>query len=103
MLARLDPTPLGEKPHTASLVPLLGDAWNPPGAPPHLIEEDIQVLPAEAFQIALLESGQRQDGYGLGRKHGVAEAEEKRRVSLHPLQQSSLLVSYPRNCHLRLY
>ena len=78
----VDPTPLGEgeKAHSTALLPLLADAWLPPGRTPALVEEEVQMLPLEMFQIALLEPGQRQDGYSLGRKHGVAEAEERRRV-----------------------
>lgn len=93
-----DPTPLGEGRNTHSLLPLIPDMMQPPlGPPPELYPDALTVLPSGIFQNARLEAGSKVDGvssagmaqsrlltseqYSNGVKAGVAEAEEKRRVS----------------------
>ncbi|WVQ97032.1 hypothetical protein IAU59_004142 [Kwoniella sp. CBS 9459] len=80
----IDPTPMGTKPDNLSLLPLVPDFGHGhnhhPSAPvPPLFSEAIQLLPDEAFQIARLEAGVKQDGYANGAKVGVREAEERRK------------------------
>ncbi|WVF70659.1 hypothetical protein IAT40_005452 [Kwoniella sp. CBS 6097] len=81
----IDPTPMGTKPDNLSLLPLVPDFGHPPGPIPSFLtaasenNNTIELLPNEAFQIARLEAGVKQDGYVNGAKVGVREAEEKRK------------------------
>ncbi|OCF75234.1 hypothetical protein I204_04087 [Kwoniella mangroviensis CBS 8886] len=75
----IDPTPTGTKLDNQSLLPITQDFMHPPGQSPYLYSEGIEMLPDDAFQVAKLEVGHKEDGYSAGVKLGVREAEEKRR------------------------
>ncbi|WWC60535.1 uncharacterized protein I303_103109 [Kwoniella dejecticola CBS 10117] len=75
----IDPTPTGTKIENQSLLPISQDFMNPTGIPPNLFADQIEMLPNEAFQVAKLEVGHREDGYSGGIKVGVREAEERRK------------------------
>ncbi|WWC88122.1 uncharacterized protein L201_003026 [Kwoniella dendrophila CBS 6074] len=75
----IDPTPTGTKLDNQSLLPISQDFMHPHGLPPNLFGDQIEMLPSEAFQIAKLEPGHKEDGYSGGIKVGVKEAEERRR------------------------
>ncbi|WVR05640.1 hypothetical protein IAU60_002662 [Kwoniella sp. DSM 27419] len=76
----IDPIPTGSKPENVALLPLIPDfGLHPGGPPPPLFPDGIEVLPNEAFQVARLDPGTKQDGYANGVKVGVREAEEKRK------------------------
>ncbi|WVW80401.1 hypothetical protein I302_102382 [Kwoniella bestiolae CBS 10118] len=75
----IDPTPTGTKLDNQSLLPISQDLMLPTGPPPNLYADPIEMLPDDAFQVAKLEAGHKEDGYSAGVKLGVREAEEKRR------------------------
>ena len=58
-----DPTPLGgERNDHQSLVPLIADLLGSHGPSPQLWTDPLELLPLEAFQVARLDSGMKQDG-----------------------------------------
>ena len=65
--ALLDPTPLGERKDQQSLLPLLTDLMGPLGPSPQLWTATLELLPLEAFQVARLDSGTKQDGVSFTR------------------------------------
>ncbi|WWC68414.1 uncharacterized protein I206_102341 [Kwoniella pini CBS 10737] len=93
----IDPTPTGTKIENQSLLPISQDFMNPTGIPPNLFADQIQMLPTEAFQVATLEVGLKEDGYSGGIKVGVREAEERRKkkraakLSIGPISSNTEL------------